>query len=125
MEPIDGVPVNSQPRKKNMAGYGLNTTGKTPTWEKPTEKSMRRPVPYISEQTADVVGDYIVMVNRALCGLLALYEVWLSRNWSEGFTIGGGFLPGVICMVILWARTELRIIDMNALEKMSAQGKGA
>jgi hypothetical protein len=125
MEPIDGVSVNSQPRKKKMGGYGLNTTGKSPSWEKPTEKSVRRPVPYISSEMADMVGDYIVMVNRAVCGLLALYEVWLSRDWSEGFMIGGGFLPGVICMVILWARTELRIIDMNALEKMSAQGKGA
>jgi hypothetical protein len=122
MEPIDGVPVNSQLKKKR-SGYGLNT--KTPSWDKPTENSVRRPVPYVSEQTADVIGDYIVTVNRAVCGLLALYEVWLSRDWSEGFMVGGGFLPGVLCLVILWARTELRIIDMNALEKMSAQGKRA
>jgi hypothetical protein len=40
--------------------------------------------------------------------------------------IGGGFLPGVICLIILWARTELRIIDMDALERINAgaaQGK--
>jgi hypothetical protein len=130
MEPIEGVPL-PQPTtkgKKKMGGYGLNTTTtntKTPSWEKPSEKSVRRPVPYLSTQIADIIGNNIVMVNRAVCGLLALYEVWLARDWSEGFKVGGGFLPGVICLVILWARTELRIIDMNALEKINAQGKKA
>jgi hypothetical protein len=134
MEPIDGVDVTpstlQQPSKgkrqgkKPVGGYGIYN--KTPSWEQPTEKSVRRPVPYISTETADQIGDYIVPINRAVCGLLALYEVWQARSWSEGLMVGGGFLPGVICMVILWARTELRIIDMDALEKMNktaAQGK--
>ncbi|CAN9257590.1 unnamed protein product [Alternaria alternata] len=134
MEPIDGVDMtpstSQQPSrgkgkgKKPMGGYGIYN--KTPSWEQPTEKSVRRPVPYLSEDMADRIGDYIVPINRAVCGLLALYEVWLAREWSEGFMIGGGFLPGVICLIILWARTELRIIDMDALERINAgaaQGK--
>ncbi|RII04755.1 hypothetical protein CUC08_Gglean011004 [Alternaria sp. MG1] len=134
MEPIDGVDVTpstfQQPSrgkgkgKKPMGGYGIYN--KTPSCEQPTEKSVRRPVPYLSEDMADRIGDYIVPINRAVCGLLALYEVWLAREWSEGFMIGGGFLPGVICLIILWARTELRIIDMDALERINAgaaQGK--
>lgn len=96
----------------------------TPSWEKPTEKSVRRPVPYLSEQTADMIAEYIVPVNRAACGALALYETWLHRDWSEGLTVGGGYLPGLICFLILWARTELRIIDMDALEKMNKSTSG-
>ncbi|CAG5182297.1 uncharacterized protein ALTATR162_LOCUS10091 [Alternaria atra] len=134
MELIDGVDVTpstlQKPLKgkgqgrKPVGGYGIYN--KTPSWEQPTEKSVRRPVPYLSKEMADKIGDYIVPINRAVCGLLALYEVWLARDWSEGFMVGGGFLPGVICLVILWARTELRIIDMDVLEKMNtgaAQGK--
>lgn len=134
MESIDGVDITPstlrQPSKakgqgnKPVGGYGIYP--KTPSWEQPTEKSVRRPVPYISAEVADKIGDYIMPINRAVCGLLALYEVWLARDWSEGFMVGGGFLPGVICLVILWARTELRIIDMEVLDKINkdaAQGK--
>jgi hypothetical protein len=112
MEPIDGEAPKPQ----------IGIYAKTPSWEKPSEKSVRRPVPYLSSETQDVIADYIVPVNRAVCGLMALYEVWQQREWSEGFTAGGGFLPGVVCLVILWARTELRIIDMAELEKASARG---
>lgn len=66
-----------------------------------------------------MIAEYIVPANRAACGALALYEVWQGGNWSEGFMVGGGYLPGLICFLILWARTELRIIDMDALEKMN------
>ncbi|KAF1839224.1 hypothetical protein BDW02DRAFT_540106 [Decorospora gaudefroyi] len=129
MEPIDGVDMTTTPKtdpskgkgKPMRASYGIYA--KTPSWEKPSEREVRRPVPYVDQRTADVVGDYIVLVNRAVCGLLALFEVWLARDWSEGFMVGGGYLPGLICMVVLWARTELRIIDMDGLEKMNAQGK--
>ena len=96
----------------------------TPSWEKPTEKSVRRPVPYLSETTADTIAEYIVPANRAACGALALYEVWQGRDWSEGFMVGGGYLPGLVCFLILWARTELRIIDMDALEKLNKSAAG-
>lgn len=101
-----------------------HNTRNTPSWEKPTEKSVRRPVPYLSEATADTIAEYIVPANRAACGALALYETWQGRNWTEGFLVGGGYLPGLICFLILWARTELRIIDMDALEKMNKSAAG-
>ncbi|KAF1940825.1 hypothetical protein EJ02DRAFT_379136 [Clathrospora elynae] len=121
MEPLGGdTPVLKAQAKSVGGGYGY----KTPSGEKGDEKLGRRPVPYISTGTADMLADYIVMANRAVCGILALYEIWLGRSYTEGLTIGGGFLPGVICLVILWARTELRIVDMAALEKLNKQTKG-
>jgi hypothetical protein len=129
MEPIESSSAKSSSTRRNKSTGGKSTSGigiygKTPSWEKTTEKSVRRPVPYISESTADMIADNIVTINRAICGALALSEVWLERSWSEGFMVGGGFLPGVICFVILWARTELRIIDMDALERTnSASGQ--
>lgn len=81
-------------------------------------------MPYISESTADAIADNIITVNRALCGMLALSEVWVERDWSQGFMVGGGFLPGLICFVVLWARTELRIIDMDVLEELNNKAAG-
>lgn len=110
MEPIDGKPVRG--------------SYKTPPWEKKaSEKSVRRPVPYISSQLADHLADYLVMVNRAVCGALALWEVWIGSDYSKALGVGGGFLPGVICMVIVYARTELRIIDMDSLEKLVGESQ--
>ncbi|KAI8934087.1 hypothetical protein NX059_008849 [Plenodomus lindquistii] len=109
MEPINGQPVPS-----------VSTTRPTrqpPPWEKPDEKPGRRPVPFVSTEVADFLAQWIVIVNRAVCGLLALSEVWKAGDWMQGLGIGGGFLPGIICLVILYARTELRIIDMDQLNR--------
>ncbi|KAH9876329.1 hypothetical protein J1614_004208 [Plenodomus biglobosus] len=106
MEPINGQPVPSAPSRPAR---------RTPPWEKPGEKPGQRPVPWISSELADFLAQWIVLVNRAVCGIFALYEVWLGSEWMQRFSIGGGFLPLVICMVILYARTELRIIDVEQL----------
>ncbi|EUC50035.1 hypothetical protein COCMIDRAFT_32606 [Bipolaris oryzae ATCC 44560] len=114
--------ASARKTKNNKPRIGIYD--KTPSWEKTTEKSVRRPVPYISETTADAIAENIITVNRALCGILALSEVWVERDWSQGFMVGGGFLPGLICFVVLWARTELRIIDMDALEELNNKAAG-
>ena len=93
-------------------------------WGKQSVKPERRPVPYISSEIAELLAAHIVTVNRAIGGLLALLELWKGKEWSDGFMVGGGFLPLLICVIVLWARTELRIIDMDALEKLKARGIG-
>lgn len=100
----------------------LRPSPRNSAWEKPSEKPGRRPVPFVSPEVAELLAGYIVTVNRAMCGFLALYEVWLGGEWIQGLMIGGGFLPGVICMVILYARTELRIIDVEQLRRWQDKG---
>ncbi|EMD60175.1 hypothetical protein COCSADRAFT_175267 [Bipolaris sorokiniana ND90Pr] len=127
LPPTKGTPIDDARKTKNAAGKSKSRIGiydKTPSWEKTAEKSVRRPVPYISESTADAIAANIMTVNRAVCGILALSEVWMERDWSQGFMVGGGFLPGLICFVVLWARTELRIIDMDALEELNNKAAG-
>ena len=43
----------------------------------------------------------------------------------DGLFVEAGYLPLLICLVVLWARTELRIIDMSALERLKVrEGEG-
>jgi hypothetical protein len=58
-----------------------------------------------------------VRLNAALCIGLAVHEVARGRAWSEGMVIGGGYVPGVVLGVIVWARRELRAIDLVELER--------
>ncbi|KAF2846345.1 hypothetical protein T440DRAFT_558311 [Plenodomus tracheiphilus IPT5] len=118
MQPINGQPV---PSAHTSAPTRLSR--RPPPWEKPGEKPGRRPVPFISTATADLLAEWIVLVNRAVCGVLALWEVWKAGSWVEGLGVGGGFLPGLVCLVILWARTELRIIDVEQLRSWEERGK--
>ncbi|KAF2441798.1 hypothetical protein P171DRAFT_366171 [Karstenula rhodostoma CBS 690.94] len=91
---------------------------------KPTEaKAERRPVPYISEGTAEVVARYIVFANGALCAVLAVAEVLQGRAWGEGMTVRGGYLPGLVFTVVMFARRELRAVDMSELERLQYQSK--
>ncbi|KAJ4365154.1 hypothetical protein N0V83_008772 [Neocucurbitaria cava] len=115
-------PELDDPQKNNGKGKGKAKMGASnvPPWEKQAAKSGRRTVPYLSDEVADLLAEYVVTVNRAVCGALALFELWQGRAWSEGVMIGGGYLPGLICMIILYARTELRIIDMDELERLKA-----
>jgi len=80
-------------------------------------------VPYISKEVADQVGEYIVPVNGVLCALSTGWELWQNRAWSEGITVGGGYLPVLVWVVIMWARRELRTVDLGELERLRYQGK--
>jgi hypothetical protein len=94
---------------KGAGGYGWNTGGAT--------IAQRRPVPYLSDEMTDVLAKYIVPANAGACMLLVLLEFFSSHEWSESLTIGGGFLPGFVLSVVLWARRELRVVDLGELEK--------
>ena len=96
---------------------------KVAPWEKtPTEKPIRKPVPYISSSLADWLADYLTTANRAVGGVLALREAWMGDD-ERGLRFGEGYLPLLICLVVLWARTELRIIDMSSLERLKMESK--
>ncbi|KAF2256339.1 hypothetical protein BU26DRAFT_472519 [Trematosphaeria pertusa] len=90
-----------------------------------TPPSERRPVPYISEEVADMLAKYVVPINGALCILLALVELWQGREWREGMTIGGGYVPGFIMAIVMWARRELRVVDLGELERLRYRTKGS
>ena len=78
----------------------------------------RRPVPYISDKSSEVLAKYTVPINAGICALLAVLELVRGQSWSEGVMIGGGYLPGFVFSVVLWARRELRVMDMSELEKL-------
>lgn len=59
--------------------------------------------------------------NGAVCGLLAVLELVQGREWREGMMIGGGFISGLVLTVVLWARRELRVVDMNELERLGSR----
>jgi len=86
--------------------------------------AQRRPVPYLSEEAAEALAGYIVPGNAALCGVLAIFELWKGREWSEGLSIGGGYLPGLVLAVVLWARRELRVVDLGELERLRVRNQG-
>ncbi|PVH93412.1 hypothetical protein DM02DRAFT_619292 [Periconia macrospinosa] len=81
-------------------------------------KGRRQAVPYISEEVAVVLEKYIVPVNVVLCVFLALIEVGHGRSWSEGMMIGGGYVPGFVLTVVMFARRELRVVDLGELERL-------
>ncbi|KAF2704795.1 hypothetical protein K504DRAFT_461048 [Pleomassaria siparia CBS 279.74] len=81
-------------------------------------------VPYISDEASGLLKTWIVPVNAVLCVAFAGWEVWQSRAWSEGFMVGGGSLPGIVMGVIMWARRELRVVDLGELERLRYRAKG-
>lgn len=97
-----------------MGGYGLNT-------RTPSSVQARRQVPWLSDELQDVLAQYIVPANGAVCGLLAMLELVQGREWREGMMIGGGFISGLVLTVVLWARRELRVVDMNELERLGSR----
>ncbi|KAJ4357899.1 uncharacterized protein N0V89_002476 [Didymosphaeria variabile] len=90
----------------------------------PTEtKAQTRSMPYISDSTAELVAQWIVVANGSLCAVLAIAEVLQDRPWGEGMTVGGGYLPGLVLAVVLFARRELRAVDMTELERLMYSSK--
>lgn len=87
-------------------------------------KAERRHVPYVSEGVANVLAEWVVVGNGVLCGVLAVVEVFRGRAWGEGMAVGGGYLPGLVMMVVMFARRELRAVDMSELDRLRGGGKG-
>jgi hypothetical protein len=119
---VDAPTLKTQTRKKKYSGgYGYNVTSSS---EQQGRRAERKTVPYVSDESADLIAKYIVPANAAVCVLLAIVEVCFgARTWSEGVMIGGGYLPGLVLSVVLWARRELRVVDMTDLEKLKDSGK--
>ncbi|KAF2466988.1 uncharacterized protein BDR25DRAFT_235860 [Lindgomyces ingoldianus] len=82
-------------------------------------------LPYLSADQAALVRKFLIPVTGATCLLLAVYEMCHGRTWSDGMTIGGGYVPGFILSVVLWARRELRELDLGELERLRYRYKGA
>ncbi|KAF2745712.1 hypothetical protein M011DRAFT_446990 [Sporormia fimetaria CBS 119925] len=83
-----------------------------------------QPVPYLSPETADLLRQYMIPVNAALCAILCITELAQRRSWGEGMMIGGGYVPGFVLTFILWARRELRVVDLGELERLRYRTKG-
>jgi hypothetical protein len=112
-----GIINTSELKTQKKGGYGWNVPASADA------KHECRPVPYLSDDIAELVGKYIVPANGAMCVLLALLELWQGRTWSEGMMVGGGYLPGFVLSVVLWARRELRVVDLGELEKLKYGSK--
>ncbi|KAF1960162.1 hypothetical protein CC80DRAFT_489374 [Byssothecium circinans] len=111
-------PSSSSSRKgKSISrnAYGMKSS------DPPAE---RIPVPYVSQEVAEVLARYAVPVNAALCVVLAVVELAQGRSWGEGMTIGGGYVPGFVMAVVMFARRELRVMDLGELEKLRYRTKG-
>jgi hypothetical protein len=114
-----GIINTSELKTKKSVGYGWNVPATTTA----STRHERRPVPYIPDDAADALEKYIIPANSATCVLLALFELWHARTWSEGITVGGGYLPGFVLSVVLWARRELRVVDLGQLEGLKYGSK--
>ena len=99
-------------RKGGIGGYGLNTGG----WNE--GQAEKKEVPWLSDEVQELLARYIVPGNGVVCGLLTLLELVRGREWREGMMVGGGYLPGLVLTVVLWARRELRVVDMSELETL-------
>jgi hypothetical protein len=83
-----------------------------------------RHVPYLTDEATEVLRKYSIPANAALCAILAVVEMARGRTWGEGMTIGGGYIPGFVLVFILWARRELRAVDLGELERLRYRTKG-
>lgn len=78
----------------------------------------RKEVPWLSDEVQETLARYVVPANGAVCGLLAVLELVKGREWREGMMVGGGYLPGLVLTVVLWARRELRAVDLSELRQL-------
>lgn len=81
-------------------------------------RAERRLVPWLPEEVTELLAKYIVPANAGVCMVLVILEFLSGHEWSESLTVGGGFLPGFVLSVVLWARMELRVVDLGELEKL-------
>lgn len=112
---VDGHEIGGQAgkgKRKAVGGYGLS--GATAL----ARNEERVDVPWLSDEVQEVLARYAVPGNGAVCGLLAIVELYQGRAWREGMMIGGGYLPGLVLTTILWARRELRVVDMSELQQL-------
>jgi hypothetical protein len=111
---VDGQEAGARRGKGNrrmVDGYGLHTA-------KASAGEERVDVPWLSDDVQDLLVRYAVPGNGVICGLLAVAELFQGREWREGMMVGGGYLPGLVLTVILWARRELRVVDMSELQQL-------
>ncbi|KAG9199860.1 hypothetical protein G6514_007858 [Epicoccum nigrum] len=90
--------------------------GRAPS-SRTNEQAERREVPWLSDQSQALLARYLIPANGVMCGVLALLELLRGREWREGMMVGGGYLPGLVLSVVLWARRELRGVDMSGLQE--------
>jgi hypothetical protein len=90
--------------------------GRAPS-SRTNEQAERREVLWLSDQSQVLLARYLVPANGVMCGVLALLELLRGREWREGMRVGGGYLPGLVLSVVLWARRELRGVDMSGLQE--------
>ncbi|KAF2625400.1 hypothetical protein BU25DRAFT_412837 [Macroventuria anomochaeta] len=110
---VDGQIASAGKGKgRAIGGYGLNTSTSS------ARQGERKDVPWLSDEVQELLAQYIVPANGVVCGLLVLLELIQGREWREGMMIGGGYLPGLVLTVVLWARRELRVVDMSELQQL-------
>ena len=111
-----GIIVNGQKATKrkgrSKGGYGVSTQISS------LPQDERKRVPWLPDEVQELLSQYIVSGNGVICGLLALLELMQGREWREGMMVGGGYLPGLVLTVVLWARRELRVVDMSELHQL-------
>jgi hypothetical protein len=101
----------------------LATTSPT-TASAATPPAHAAPTSPLPEPVVRLLAQHVVRLNAALCVALAVHEVAQGRPWSEGMVVGGGYVPGVVLGVILWARRELRAVDLVELERARVVREG-
>ncbi|KAF2204763.1 hypothetical protein GQ43DRAFT_408864 [Delitschia confertaspora ATCC 74209] len=121
----DTTPTPSKPISKRK---GKANMGKAPEHKTSSETNLFTPRSPLStllpHEQIDLLHQYLVPVNAALCLLSALYQFTQGGDWVSGVQIGGGYMPGLILGVILVARRELRVVDLSELERMRYRYKG-
>ncbi|KAH6639626.1 hypothetical protein C7974DRAFT_135583 [Boeremia exigua] len=110
---VDGQTASGRGKGKgrSVGGYGLNTSTSA-------RQTGRREVPGLSDEVQELLAQYCVPANGVLCALSVVLELVQGREWREGMMIGGGYLPGLVLTVVLWARRELRVLDLSELQQL-------
>ncbi|KAF2223500.1 hypothetical protein BDZ85DRAFT_110257 [Elsinoe ampelina] len=91
--------------------------------EAPTGVGGRRQRALLAEMETPVAL-YLPVLNAGLAGALALFGTVL---WRKGDVVGGlwGVVPAAVYAVVMVARRELVPLDIEGLEKMRYEYKGA